>query len=127
MVAALDTNVAVGFLRGIKDIEKKVLNFDAIYLPVIVCGELLFGAVNATKKEENLIKTRKFINNCKILSINYLISEQYANIRADLKSIGKPIPENDIWIAAVCSINNIPLFSHDKHFKNINKSFLKLV
>ena len=127
MVVALDTNVAVDFLRGIKNIENEVLNFNVIYLPVTVCGELIFGAINSTKKEKNIIETRKFINNCKILSINYLVSEQYANIRAYLKSTGKPIPENDIWIAAVCSTNNIPLFSHDKHFKNINKRFLELV
>lgn len=72
MVVALDTNIAVEFLRGNDEIIDKVLKFDFIYLPVTVCGELIFGAVNSTKKEKNLIETRKFINNCKILNINYL-------------------------------------------------------
>ena len=127
MVVALDTNIAVEFLRGNGEIINKVINYDFIYLPVTVCGELIFGAVNSTKKEKNLIETRKFINNCKILNINYLVAEQYANIREYLKKKGKPIPENDIWIAAICSTNNIALFSNDKHFKNINNNFLEIV
>ncbi len=127
MVVALDTNVAIDFLRGIQPITDRVLNFSTIYLPVTVCGELLFGAANASDKEKNLVKTHDFISNCKILNINGLVAEQYANIRNDLKIKGKPIPENDIWIAALCSTNDIPLFTHDSHFNNISDTFIKLI
>jgi tRNA(fMet)-specific endonuclease VapC len=36
-----------------------------------------------------------------------------------LKSAGKPIPENDIWIAALSMQHNIPLVTSDSHFKYI--------
>jgi tRNA(fMet)-specific endonuclease VapC len=32
---------------------------------------------------------------------------------------GKPIPENDIWIAASAMQYQIPLFTHDRHFNEV--------
>lgn len=61
------------------------------------------------------------------MNINYIVAEKYAEIRENLKRKGKPIPENDIWIAAICSANNISLITNDKHFKNIDKQFLQTV
>jgi len=37
-----------------------------------------------------------------------------------LRKKGQPIPENDIWIAAICLENEISLISSDGHFENIN-------
>jgi tRNA(fMet)-specific endonuclease VapC len=49
------------------------------------------------------------------LNINELIAIEYANVRLQLKQIGRPIPENDIRIAAICKVNDIPLITRDKH------------
>jgi len=95
------------------------------YLPATVCGELLFGALNSVKKNSNLKKVNKLIQSCKILHTNMLIAESYAKIRLNLKQLGKPIPENDIWIAAICRVNKIPLLTKDKHFSFVEA--LKLV
>ena len=119
-MVALDTNIAIDFLRGDNLVKDKVLTFKKIYLPVTVCGELIFGAENSSKKEINLKQTRKFINTCSVLDCNYLVAEKYSLIRKHLKEKGKPIPENDIWIAAVSMANNIPLLTKDKHFQNID-------
>ena len=116
---ALDTNIAVEILNGNEDTIAKLKKFDIFYLPITVCGELLFGALNSKKKKTNLKKFRNFIKSCKILNSNILIAEEYAAIRFRLKEKGNPIPENDIWIAAICNINNIPIATNDKHFKNI--------
>jgi predicted nucleic acid-binding protein len=40
-------------------------------------------------------------------------------VRHELKKKGTPIPENDIWIAALCLEQDVPLLSNDGHFKNI--------
>lgn len=40
----------------------------------------------------------------------------YSDIRLQLKRDGKPIPENDLWIAAVCMEHNLPLATADGHF-----------
>ncbi len=125
MVTAIDTNTAVEFFRNNKELIEKISAYKTIYLPITVVGELLFGALNSAKSKEKLAETRNFINDCKILNINYIVAEKYAQIRENLKRKGKPIPENDIWIAATCSASNISLITNDKHFNNIDKKFLQ--
>lgn len=116
---ALDTNAAIAFLNGDEAMLEEIKHIDIVYLPITVVGELLFGALNSTRAKINLPKFQAFIDNCEILNINELIANEYANIRLELKKIGKPIPENDIWIAATCKINNLPLMTRDKHLTYI--------
>jgi len=122
---ALDTNIAIGLLNDDLKIVEQVQPYGNFYLPVTVCGELLFGALNSVKKNSNLKKVNKLIQSCKILHTNMLIAESYAKIRLNLKQLGKPIPENDIRIAAICRVNKIPLLTKDKHFSFVEA--LKLV
>ncbi len=122
---ALDSNIAIAVLNGNKALIKKLQAFEMIYIPVTVSGELLFGAKNSQNRLSNLEKFRNFIGNCEVLDINYLIAELYSDIRLKLKQKGKPIPENDIWIAAICLANGLPLFTSDKHFLEIEN--LKVV
>lgn len=117
---ALDTNVAISLLNGNREIVEKVKSFDSIYLPITVCGELLFGAKNSAKSKTNLAFYRDFISTCEILDTNALVAEEYSSIRLELKLKGNPIPENDIWIAAICKSYGIPLYTLDKHFANIS-------
>jgi len=118
-IISLDTNIAIDLLNGKENTIKKLSKYDVFCLPITVCGELLFGAKNSKKKKENKLKFESFINQCVILNTNKLIAHKYAEIRKELKDKGKPIPENDIWIAAICAVNEISLATRDKHFKNI--------
>lgn len=54
------------------------------------------------------------------MNIDEAVAVRYARVRSDLRKKGQPIPENDIWIAAICLENDIPLLSNDGHFENIN-------
>jgi len=117
---ALDTNIVIDFLKGKKNFSEKLLQYDSLYLPVTVVGELLFGAINSTNKEKQVAICRNFLKHCKILDINFLTAEKYAEVRKQLKDKGTPIPENDIWIAATCIFYNIPIITDDKHFYFIN-------
>jgi tRNA(fMet)-specific endonuclease VapC len=116
---AIDTNIAVEILNNQKTTIDKISKYDVLCLPIIVCGELLYGAKNSSRKRDNEKKFNSFIQSCVILNSNSLVAEEYAEIRKGLKDKGKPIPENDIWIAAICKVNEIPLVTRDKHFKNI--------
>jgi len=116
---ALDTNVVIDILNGKADTVKIVQQYDVLFLPITVIGELLYGAKNSNKKEHNLLLFRQFINKCEELGINNVVAEEYATVRLALKKLGRPIPENDIWIAAICKVNSLPLMTRDKHFNNI--------
>ncbi len=112
----LDTNIVVDILNGRQHIIESLNKYELYYLPITVCGELLFGALNSRKKNANTKKLKGFIKSCKILNSNILIAETYAKVRLQLKENGTPIPENDIWIASICMINKIPLATRDRHF-----------
>lgn len=116
---AIDTNIGIQILNGDEQLATKVRNFEMVYLPIVVCGKLLFGAKNSNKPLSNQIRYCEFMESAIILNINYLVAEEYAHIRKQLKDKGKPIPENDIWIAAICLSNQLPLATKDKHFRYI--------
>ena len=124
---ALDTNIVIAILNNEIRIEKKFPAVKNFFLPITVCGELLFGARNSARKKENEEGCWNFIRQTNILNNNLLVAEEYAFIRKELKDSGRPIPENDIWIAAACRANQIPLCSRDKHFRFIDNLTIKLV
>lgn len=120
-----DTDVSIKFLNGDKVIENFLSKYSEIYLPVIAVGELIFGALNSSHVEQNLARYKKLIQRSRTLVIKESTASTYAKIRLSLKKKGKPIPENDLWIAALYIENKIPLISKDVHFENIDNLTLK--
>jgi len=116
---AIDTNIAIELLNGNEVILKTLSHFDTIALPVTVCGELLFGAKNSRKAEINLPHYHAFIDSCEVLDVKIPTAWEYASIKLRLKETGRPIPENDIWIAAICQSYDMPFISRDGHFSYI--------
>ena len=116
---ALDSNIAIAILNEDLEVVEQLRSISIFYLPITVCGELLFGAKNSSKSAENEQKCWALIDRCEIINTNLLVSEEYSNIRKELRLKGRPIPENDIWIAAACRSNKIPIATRDKHFQNI--------
>ena len=118
---AIDTNIAIALLNNQTNVFSVLNKFDVIYIPITVCGELLFGARNSKLSVKNTKRYFDFIQSCELLDSNLIVAQNYASIRLNLKQKGKPIPENDIWIAAICVTNSIPLFTSDKHFSYIEE------
>jgi len=84
-----------------------------------VCGELLYGAKNSGKAYYNLPRFESFIADCQVLDTVEPVASEYFEIKKHLKVRGFPIPENDIWIAAICKVYDLPIFTRDAHFSNI--------
>jgi len=116
---ALDTNAVIAYREGISDVCSHVDKADVIILPVIVVGELLYGALNSTKIKNNEKFVHKFIEYSLVMQIDESVAIRYARVRFDLKRQGNPIPENDIWIAAACLVLDVPLLSQDDHFTHV--------
>lgn len=122
---SLDTNIVIRLFKNDPIIVKKLTSLTDVYLTVPVIAELLYGAENSVRKEENLRNYNKFIDECDILPLTRKTAEQYSKIRMRLKQRGNPIPENDLWVAAACIENQIPLISEDKHFDFIEDLTIK--
>ncbi len=116
---AVDTNAVIAYREGLKPVCKLIDESNILFLPVIVLGELLYGAKNSAKQLENEEAINILIDNSILVPIDEAIAIRYAKVRLKLKKAGSPIPENDIWVAATCLDLDVPLLSKDGHFENI--------
>jgi len=87
-----------------------------VALPTIVAGELLFGALNSGLQARNYTRYEAFIDGALLLCVDRDTARHYAQLRLALKRAGRPIPENDIWIAALCLQHGLVLVTSDGHF-----------
>ena len=116
---AVDTNAIIAYRQGIPEVCSLIEGADTILLPVIVLGELFYGAANSTRPQENEQATRKFLAQSVLVAIDEIIAARYADVRLELKKKGRPIPENDIWIAAICLELGALLLSRDSYFDHV--------
>jgi tRNA(fMet)-specific endonuclease VapC len=102
-------------------VVKKLQEAIEIYHPSVVLGELYYGAYNSKRQKDNLDKIDIYKNKIAILNQDENTAKFYGAIKTQLKQNGKPIPENDIWIAALAIQYGLTLVSRDKHFENIKE------
>jgi tRNA(fMet)-specific endonuclease VapC len=117
---ALDTSVAITVLAG----EAGALLANPVgefFLPAPVVGELRYGALNSRRTAENLAEVERLTNRCRVMNITAATAAVYARLRLHLKRKGQPIPENDLWIAALCVEHQVPLASLDGHFDAVDE------
>ncbi|MBC7391451.1 MAG: type II toxin-antitoxin system VapC family toxin [Opitutaceae bacterium] len=116
----LDSNIIIAFFSNelivLKKFEQELFN---LLIPAISIGELCFGAYNSIKKEENLRIIENFTSALSILEVDSSTAKIYGSIKSVLKQNGTPIPENDIWIAALASQHKLTLVTRDNHFRLI--------
>ena len=117
---ALDTSVAVRFLNGDTAIIERVLTLPEVILPLVVAGELLFGAENSSRPLQNLPRYLEFISTCTVVTLGRETTSIYARTRLMLKRKGRPIPMNDIWITAQCLEKGWILVTDDTDFDYVD-------
>jgi len=113
---ALDTNVVIRLFKNDPAVMKILSTSSVICLPVPVAAELLYGAENSGRPADNIKICHDLIDLCEVLNITRKTAGAYSRVRSSLKASGRPIPENDVWIAAVCMEHNVPLVTSDRHF-----------
>jgi predicted nucleic acid-binding protein len=114
----LDTNAYSAFKAGHPEMVKILQHSDRIYINVIVLGELTAGFSIGTRYKKNLLELDEFLKSPRvaIIDINEMTPAFYANIYHTLRKKGKPIPSNNLWIAASALQHGLKLCSFDKHF-----------
>lgn len=117
----LDTNIVIPLLAGDPWIKGNVRKSAEIFIPVMVIGELLYGAQKSARRAENISKIDEFIQANVILSCSTETARKYAELKDQLRQKGRPIPENDLWIAAIALQDELTLVSRDTHFREIER------
>jgi len=115
----IDTNVIIKLLGGDEHAAEIFAGNENISVPVIVAGELFYGAYKSTRKEENMKLFADFLSNYPLLPVNGEIAVLYGEIKTNLLKNGFTIPENDIWIAATAKAYRCVLITFDSHFDSI--------
>ena len=118
----IDTNAYANFKKGNSEAIEIIKNVQNIIFCPIVLGELFSGFKIGSKESQNRKELEEFLELEKVICV-YLdknTSIEYSDIFKELKMQGKPIPTNDLWIAALAMQHNLPVFTYDKHFTLIN-------
>jgi tRNA(fMet)-specific endonuclease VapC len=117
----IDTNIYSYALKGDDEVVEVLKKAEQIGISVISIGELLSGFKGGGKEQKNREELEIFLDSPRVVvySLDEDTSEFYAEILNNLREIGKPVPTNDIWIAAMAFQNGLKLFTKDNHFKAI--------
>lgn len=116
----LDTNIIIALFDNDPSVINSLSQANGVFVPSIALGELYYGAHKSKHVKENINRINKFAENLSVLICDTETSRMYGMLKNDLRAKGRPIPENDIWIAAIAKKNEMTLVSRDEHFKEID-------
>ena len=112
----LDASVVVAALRGAPGIEGRLDQVGRLCLPLIALGELELGVELASNAGAQRAALEAFLSAVAVLPLTAATARHYARLRGELVRAGTPIPENDLWIAAVAVEHGWQLATRDAHF-----------
>ncbi len=118
----LDSNAYSLLMRGHKQAADLVRTADELLLSAVVVGELMYGFRRGTRFEENAAGLRSLLANpyTSFVEVGSVTADRYSRIFASLRAKGRPIPTNDVWIAAHAMETGADLLSADRHFKHVD-------
>lgn len=112
----LDTNIVIALFAREAPIIERLEQAQEVFVPCMTLGELYYGAHRSERVTQNLAKIAEFAASSSILPCSAETAREYGAIKNALRAKGTPIPENDIWIAAVARQYDLVLVTRDRHF-----------
>jgi len=114
-----DTNAIIAIFND-QSLLKQLNLAAKLRLPCIVVGELAFGAYKSANPAQNLKRIQDLLEISTVLDCDQQTGHHYGAVKSALRKKGHPIPDNDIWIAAVAIQYELPLLTNDKHFHEVD-------
>jgi len=117
----LDTSGYSAFKAGQAEAVQALRSFREILVPSVVIGELLAGFQRGARSERNRSELERFLGRPRVRSVpvGEAAAVRYALILTHLRQAGRPIPTNDLWIAASAMEHGAELLSADRHFLEV--------
>lgn len=115
----LDTNIIIALFAGDAAVKASLAKANEVFVPSIAVGELCFGAWKSERVTDNLSRIDEFIAQSVVLGCDSDTARQYGKVKSVLREKGHPIPENDIWIAAIALQYDLSVITRDVHFNQI--------
>jgi len=120
VILLLDTNAYADWRRHGRW-NRMISTAREVLVPAIVLGELRYGFQGSARAVENEGKLARFLQHpvVRVVGVGDTTSRCYAHLKHFLRRQGTPIPENDIWIAALAVEHATPLLTADAHFDHL--------
>ena len=115
----LDTNIVIALFAADEPVSRSLGQAAEVFVPAIVLGELHFGARKSAREAANIQRIDEFSASSSVLACDGETARHYGEIKLALRVQGTPLPENDIWIAAVAKQYGLTLVSRDAHFQQV--------
>ena len=115
----LDTNIVIALLAKDPAVNQHLTEATEVFVSSIVLGELYYGARKSSRVESNIQTVDQFAAASRVLVCDSTTAQHYGQLKNFLREKGRPIPENDIWIAAVAQHHKLTLVSRDAHFREL--------
>ena len=91
-----------------------------LVLPVISLGEYLYGLRDSRRRTDNEAWLNRIFRAIRVAPVTLETARVYASLRSMLDGKGRPIPANDMWIAALALQHRLPVLSRDTHFDYVD-------
>jgi len=116
----LDTGAVSSLLAGDRTLARVLADDDRHQLPAIVLGEYRYGLQQSRIRTRLEALLNQLEDQSEVLQVGAATAREYALVRERLRAAGKPIPENDVWIASLALEYRQPVVSRDVHFDHVH-------
>ena len=119
----LDSNAYSAFMWGNHEVKDLIQAAEEVLFSAVVVGEQLFGFRQGAHFEQNLAELRSFLERpyVSFVPVGPVTADRYSRVMTALKAKGRPIPTNDVWIAAHAMETGADLVSADGHFEHVDE------
>lgn len=115
----LDTNIIIALFANDIAVNNQLGNAEEIFIPSVAIGELFYGARKSGRSPANLERIEEFIARNTVIGCDVETARKSGEVKNRLRLKGRPLPENDIWIAAIAIQYNLIIVTRDAHFQEI--------
>ena len=121
MRVALDTNRITDLFRGDVELAEQLSTAEEVWIPLFSLGEIKAGFQGGTQQRRNESLLNRLLTKptVGVLLPSRETAEHYARVFVQLRRAGTPVPDNDLWIAALVLEHDLVLITRDRHFERI--------
>lgn len=117
----LDTNAVSAILAGDESLAQVLQVAVRHHVPAIVLGEYRYGLKRSRNERTMNRLLARLEQGSTVVHVDGDTAKHYADVRHGLRERGRPIPENDVWIAALAAQHRLPIVSRDHDFDAIDE------